>query len=60
MAPGLDGVTDIAVVAELVVCGRVPRGRFAPSLLSRHSAPERGWPELLLEETPPLSPIGRV
>ena len=38
MASGLNGVVDIAVVANPVVCGRALRERFAPSLLSRFGA----------------------
>jgi hypothetical protein len=39
MTPGLDGVPDVTVIANLVVHGRVPRGRLAPLLLSRLGAP---------------------
>ena len=39
MVPGLDGVMDVMVIANLVVHGRAPRGRIAPSLLSRLGAP---------------------
>jgi hypothetical protein len=33
MALGLDGVAHVTVVADLVACGRMVRGKLVPSLL---------------------------
>ena len=41
MAPGLDGVINVMVIADAVMNGVMPRGRLAPSLL-----PELGTPGL--------------
>ena len=39
VVPDLDGITDVAVVSDQVVCGRAPRRKVVPSLLPRLGAP---------------------
>jgi hypothetical protein len=39
VAPSLDGVVDIAVIADLVAREETPKGRLVPSLLLGHGAP---------------------
>ena len=39
VAPGLDGIADVAVVADMVVRGGTPRGKLAPSLLTGLGTP---------------------